>query len=198
MPQSNTFAKFLSRIRSGDRDAAEALVREYEPILLREIRLRLTDPRLHRLYDSADICQSVLRSFFVRAAAGQYELSSARDLRHLLVTMAYHKIATKARRLRRPGPERDQVVDSAAELHTLADRHPSVEEKFLNRDLVQAVCSRLPEEERVLAELRGQGYTWAAISDHLGGTAEGRRKQLARALDRVLHEMGLEEPDVMT
>ncbi len=126
MLNADEFADFLCRVRAGDADAASALVREYEPLIRREVRLRLTDPRLCRLYDSADICQSVLRSFFVRAAAGQYELGGPRDLRQLLVAMAYNKVATKARRLRRPGPDRDQAPgDAADELGVVADRRPS-------------------------------------------------------------------------
>ncbi|MCI0462326.1 MAG: ECF-type sigma factor [Gemmataceae bacterium] len=93
------FAEFLRRIRAGDESAAAELVRQYEPLLRREIRMRLTDPTLHRLVSASDICQSVLLSFFVRAAAGQYELERPEDLRQLLVRMAQNKIADQARRL---------------------------------------------------------------------------------------------------
>jgi len=50
--------------------------------------------------------------------------------------------------------------------------------------------SKPPKSCRV-ADLRGQGYEWAEIAAQLGGTAEARRKQLARALDRI--ELALEE-----
>ena len=74
MSNSTTFATFMRRIRSGDGSAAEELVRHYEPIIRREVRLRLEDRRLYRVFDSMDVCQSVLGSFFLRAAAGQYDL----------------------------------------------------------------------------------------------------------------------------
>jgi hypothetical protein len=51
----------------------------------------------------------------------------------------------------------------------------------------------LSDEERQLADLRGQNYEWAEIAERVGGTAQGRRKQLARALDRVAKDLGLEE-----
>ena len=41
---------------------------------------RLADARLGNLLDSMDICQSVLTSFFVRAAAGQYDLETPEQL----------------------------------------------------------------------------------------------------------------------
>ena len=38
------FAEFLRRIRSGDEAAAEELVRLYEPLIRREVRLRVCFP----------------------------------------------------------------------------------------------------------------------------------------------------------
>ena len=40
------------------------------------MRIHLRDVRLRRVLDSTDICQSVLASFFVRAALGQYDLDT--------------------------------------------------------------------------------------------------------------------------
>jgi RNA polymerase sigma factor (sigma-70 family) len=190
----NSFLEFLCRVRAGDPDAAAALAREYEPVIRREARLRLTDPRLHRLIDSADVCQSVLRSFFARAAAGQYELSRPRDLANLLVTMAHNKIASQARRLRRRAPDRDRVVVDRLELlEALIDPRPGPAQVVGDLDLLEEVGRRLTAEERQLAELRSRGHTWAEIGALVEGSPEARRKQLARALRRVLQELGLDE-----
>jgi RNA polymerase sigma-70 factor (ECF subfamily) len=190
----NAFLDFLRRLRSGDPDAAAALVREYEPLIRREVRLRLTDPRLHRLFDSADISQSVLRSFFARAAAGLYELARPQDLGNLLVAMAHNKVASKARRLRRRAADRDRIaVDRFEQLEALVDPRPGPAQRVVGRDLLEAVGRRLTPEERRLADLRARGCTWAEISAALGGGPEARRKQLARAVARVLEEMGLDE-----
>ena len=66
MPDDD-FVGFLARVRSGDAQAAENLVRQYEAVIRREVRLRLTNPSVYRLLDDDDVCQSVLASFFVRA-----------------------------------------------------------------------------------------------------------------------------------
>ena len=84
-------------MRAGDEAAAAEVVRRYERALLREIRLRLRDPRLRRALDSGDICQSVLASFFLRAASGQYDLQQSGQLLKLLVAMARNKLASQAR-----------------------------------------------------------------------------------------------------
>ena len=71
-----SFAEFIRRIRAGDEQAAMDLVVRYEPAIRRAVRVRLRDPRLRRLVESVDICQSVFASFFVRTSLGQYDLDS--------------------------------------------------------------------------------------------------------------------------
>ena len=68
------YSEFIRRIRQGDERAAEELVRRYEAEIRLEVRgwLRLRNPRLRRVFDSMDICQSVLASFFARAAVGRF------------------------------------------------------------------------------------------------------------------------------
>ena len=78
------FAEFMGRIRAGDARAAEDLVRQYESAIRVAVRTRLTDPKLRRQFDSMDVCQSVLASFFLRAARGQYALDEPEQLVKLL------------------------------------------------------------------------------------------------------------------
>lgn len=100
MSDNESFPDLMRRVRDGDGEAAAELVRRYEPEIRREVRLRLGDPRLYRVLDSMDICQSVLASFFVRAASGQYELEQPEQLLHLLVAMARNKLAFQVRKER--------------------------------------------------------------------------------------------------
>ena len=74
MSELRSFEELLQQVRAGDQEAARQLVQRYEPAIRRAVRFRLADSRLARLMDSMDICQSVLASFFLRAAAGQYDL----------------------------------------------------------------------------------------------------------------------------
>jgi RNA polymerase sigma-70 factor (ECF subfamily) len=113
MPERDAFADFLRRIRAGDERAAAELVSRYGPFLRREVRLRLTDPGLSRQLDSEDVCQSVLASFFARAALGQYDLSDARQLVGLLLSMARHKLAHAARKHRAQRRDVGRVAGTA-------------------------------------------------------------------------------------
>src|SRR5260370_17789157 len=117
---SNSFMNFLDRVRAGDQRAAEELVRMYEPEIRREVRLRMRDPRLRRDFDSVDICQSVLGSFFVRASLGQYDLQQPEDLINLLVTITRNKLLGHVRK--RQTQKRDLTRRHAPARHKLPTR----------------------------------------------------------------------------
>src|SRR5206468_1068972 len=101
MSDANAFEGFLRRVRGGDAEAAAELVRRYEPAIRLEARYRLRDARLRRVFDTLDVCQLVLASFFTRAALGQYDLKEPQDLVKLLVVMAHNKAVALARGQRR-------------------------------------------------------------------------------------------------
>src|SRR5262249_44640414 len=81
MGESAAFADFIRRIRAGDDEAARELVARYGRRIGGEVRVRLRDPRLYSRFDWTDVCQSVMASFFVRAAAGQYQKGRERPPR---------------------------------------------------------------------------------------------------------------------
>jgi RNA polymerase sigma-70 factor (ECF subfamily) len=195
MPIDETFADFLRRIRAGDGEAAAELVRRYEPLIRMEVRVRLTDPRLKRLFDSMDICQSVLASFFVRAASGSYDLDHPEQLLRLLMAIARNKVAFHARRQHatRRDQRREVALNPVGQDVPAADPNPS--RVAAGRELLNEVHRRLSAEERHLADLREQGFDWAAVADRVGGTPQALRKQLSRAVGRVARELGLDEPD---
>jgi len=141
-----------------------------------------------------DICQSVLRSFFLRAAAGQYDLGSPEKVLGLLTAMARNKLASQARRQRsqRRGGHHVAIGDEGHERLVAPGTGPGGEAAL--RDLLQEVRRRLSPDERRLLELRNQGHDWPAIAAELGGGAGALRQKLTRALDRVAGELGLDDP----
>jgi RNA polymerase sigma factor (sigma-70 family) len=190
MSDDTVFAGFMRRVRAGDEQAARELVERYEPVIRREVKMRLRDPRLYRRLDWADICQSVLASFFVRAVSGQYDLDEPGELLRLLVVMTRHKLAKQERRHRadkrdyRLAEERDP-----ADLEGRPGAEPTPSRLVAGRELLETFRARLSEEERMLTDLRGQGYEWAEIAAKVGGTAQARRMQLARAVRRVERQL---------
>ncbi|HKB04125.1 MAG TPA: sigma-70 family RNA polymerase sigma factor [Gemmataceae bacterium] len=192
MSDPASFSELVKRVREGDPDAAAELVRRYEPAIRRAVRVRLHGGRLAALFDSMDVCQSVLGSFFLRAAAGQYALDTPTDLLKLLTAMARNKLAFQVRRQRAQKRDvgRDVPAERAAEV---AGDDPTPSRLVADRDLIAELSRRLTPEEWRLVELRNQGHDWNSIAGQLSGNPEALRKKHARALDRVARELGLED-----
>jgi RNA polymerase sigma-70 factor (ECF subfamily) len=181
------FQDLIRRIRAGDQQAATELVRQFEPEIRRAVRFRLNSPKLGRVLDSMDVCQSVMGRFFFGVAAGQFELQNSGQLLRLLVTMAKNRVIDHARKpSNRPdsfgGDDREYQVPGRGDT-------PSV--SIVHNELLSEMRKRLSPEERQLSEMRTAGEDWATIAEKLGGSPEALRKKLERAMDRVTKELGL-------
>jgi RNA polymerase sigma factor (sigma-70 family) len=191
MSQDDGFVELIRRVRAGDAQASAELVRLYEPAIRVAVRARLTDPRLRRLLDSTDVCQSVLGNFFGRATSGQFELKDPKQLIGLLVTMARNRITNHAlqqqaacrdhRRGRLLAQETDEPVDPSPGPGSAAE----------DRDLLEAVRARMSAEERLIAEQWASGNAWDEIGAKIGARPDAIRVRLGRAIDRVRRELGL-------
>jgi RNA polymerase sigma-70 factor (ECF subfamily) len=192
MKDSAAFSAFMKRIRAGDQQAAEELVRQYESLIRREVRLHLEDQRLCRLFDSMDVCQSVLGSFFLRAAGGQYDLERPEQLVRLLVTMTRNKLASAARTHHRQRRDQRRVVAGGQErLDRIVDPSPGPGSMVAGEELLRRFREGLSDEERRLVDLRSEGMAWAEVAAQLGGTPEARRMQLSRTIERMSRALGL-------
>ncbi|MBI1831523.1 MAG: sigma-70 family RNA polymerase sigma factor [Planctomycetes bacterium] len=194
MAEESSFADLIRRVRAGDSDAATQLVRDYEPAIRRSLRLRL-DPRLRRTCDSMDICQAVMCSFFIRAASGQYELDTPEQLMKLLATMARNKLVKTRRDQFRARRDARRVEAGSTDDRDVAGKASTPSQQIEAKDLLSEVHRRLTDEERHLVEQRNQGREWADIAAEVGGSPEALRKKLARAVDRVADELGIDEAD---
>jgi RNA polymerase sigma-70 factor (ECF subfamily) len=192
MLEDNAFHELIRRVRAGDNQAAEELVRLYEPTIRRVARVRLVDARLRRAFDSMDICQSVFASFFVRAALGQYDLQRPEQLLKLLVNMSRKKLIDRARQETAERRDYRRLAPDGLEGRDVPAAAAGPGEEVAGAELLQEFRRRLTDEERQLAEKRAAGMDWPQIASDCGGSSEALRKKLARAIDRVGKELGLE------
>ncbi len=195
MSDHKAFEDFIGRIRAGDEEAAEELVSAFEPLVRRELRIKMTDRRMAQLFDSVDVCQSIWSSFFVRVAAGQYDLQSPERLAKLLSSMAKNKLASQARRHHAEKRDVDRMDHNCKELAVFPDQRENPSVWLQAKELYQKIQESMSEEERTMSELRRAGLTWEAVAKNLGGTAQARRMQFDRAADRVISLLGLNEQD---
>ncbi len=188
------FADMMAKTKAGDQQAAMQLVQEYEPEIRRAARLRLTDPRLRRIVDSIDICQSVFGRFFRSATDGSFELDRPEQLLVLLTTMTRNRIIDEHRRqtaAKRSGVEMVETADLAL---AVSDE-PGPGTAVAAKELFSKVRARLSAEELLIADRRGAGVSWDEIAAELKEPPEKLRKRLERALQRVRESMRVATPE---
>ena len=173
-----SFQTLIARVRAGDEQAAAELVRRYEPAIRRAARVRLLDTRLNRLLDSMDICQSVMASFFVRTALGQFELETPDQLLKLLATMTRNKLAEPGQGpWQQPGAtfagfRLSRVIATMRRLSAAPERiaghDPTPSRDLAARELLEEALRRLSPEEKRILDCREQGGQWTEIAAGAG------------------------------
>jgi RNA polymerase sigma-70 factor (ECF subfamily) len=143
-----------------------------------------------------DICQSVMGSFFYRAALGQYDLNQPDDLIKLLVTMAQNKLTDQIRRKTTARRGKDFVRADSYDEVEVAGTDPSPSRVVRGREMLQLAMAQLSPDERYLADQRVLGRSWSELADELGKTPEALRKRFERAVERVSKQLNLDGADV--
>lgn len=181
------FEDLISRARSGDEQAAAEILRHYEPEIRREVRVRLTDPRLRRSLDSTDICQSVFANFFVRIALGQFDFSKPQHLLRLLAQMATNKVIDAHRREKSRRPNHGDFV----EVFDAEGKENTPSEIVAGGEMLSRINGLLSPQEQEVAKLRRSGKSWQEIALTLNQNVDALRKRLARAYERVAAELDI-------
>jgi DNA-directed RNA polymerase specialized sigma24 family protein len=185
MKRNNEFLELIARVSRGDADAAGVLVRRYETAVRVAIRIRLSDPILRRQLDSMDVCQSVLASFFIRAATGAFDLHGPRQLVALLMKMAQNKLATHARNQYRQRRDVRRLHESFGARNRFVSSAPGPARHVEGKELLNRALELMSTETRGIAERRMRGESWLEIAAVIGGTPEARRKQYDRAVAHI-------------
>ena len=191
MPCNDAFSDLFARVCQGDGDAAEAVVRRYESAIRIAVRTRLSDPALRRQFDSMDVCQSVLASFFLGAATGAYDLSEPRQLVALLVKMAQNKLAMRARSQYRQRRDVRRLRQSSADEKAFVSAAPGPIRQVAGKELLDRALGMMSADTRGIAERRMRGESWSHIASDLGGTPDARRKQYERAVSYIADALDL-------
>jgi RNA polymerase sigma-70 factor (ECF subfamily) len=187
------FRELIRRVRAGDDQAAAELVHVYEPHVRRAVRIRLGVARLRRVVDSMDISQSVLGTFFIRAAAGQFQLDTPRQLVSLLARMAENRVRDWQRRYSALRRDKRREVSLSRLAHEPMARTLTLTQERDSAETLEEVLLRLSPDDRELVERRRAGDSWATIAEDIHKTPDALRMQLRRAVDRALQELELDD-----
>lgn len=173
----STDASLLRRYQAGDDDAATALYRRYAGRLLGLATVQ-TSPDLQTRLDPEDIVQSVFRTFFRRAALGEYEVPAGEELWKLFLVIGLYKVRAAA--VHHRAAKRDvRQMEPGAALEQWAGTPDDVALNAL-RLTIDEVLAPLPPHYREVVRLRVDGFEVAEIA-----ARTGRAK---RSVERILQE----------
>ena len=190
MSDNQSTASFLSGLNPGSDSAANEVDRLYRQRLCALVQREMgRSLRVRR--DPEDVVQTVFRTFFRRAAKGEFHIECSTDLWALLAAIARRKIlklveyddASK----RRPKAERP-----LADGDQLAGREPDAQDVAITAELIEKTLAGLDSSYGEVFEMRLQGCTLAEIAANLGLTFNAVRWRLER-IEKNL--MPLIDPD---
>jgi RNA polymerase sigma factor (sigma-70 family) len=181
---SESSADLLDRVRAGDNDALDALLRRYVPALRRWARGRL--PRWARdLAETEDLVQDTVVKSFRNLRTFDFRNDGA--LRAYLRQAVMNRIRDECRRV-----ARQPAVDELGEHTPTSGESPL--ELAIGRQAVEkyeAALQKLTEEERqaVVARIE-MGFSFKELAVMLGKpTADAARMTVSRSLVRLAEHM---------
>src|SRR4051794_6445959 len=170
----------LRRFRRGQDDAPTLLYLRYAE-RLRALAATQRSPGLAARVDPEDIVQSVFRTFFRRAAEGQYDVPEGEEIWKLLLVIGLHKIRSVGAFHR--AARRDVRQTASGEAYDQAlDAEAGQDETALSvlRMVIDEVLDALPTSHRPIIELRIEGHEVSEIATRL--------QRSKRTVERVLQE----------
>jgi RNA polymerase sigma-70 factor (ECF subfamily) len=170
-------ASLVQRLRRGEDDAATQLYLRYAA-RLRAMAAAQTDRNLAARVDPEDIVQSVFRTFFRRAAAGEYEVPAGDELWKLFLVIGLNKVRAVA--AYHKAGKRD--VRQTAGGDAMAAAPPAGDDNDLRilQMTIDDLLATLPPTHRQIIELRVAGHEVADIA--------ARLSRSKRSVERILQE----------
>jgi RNA polymerase sigma-70 factor (ECF subfamily) len=172
-----TDASLLGRFRGGDDDAATQLYLRYAG-RLRAMAAAQSAPELASRFDPDDIVQSVFRTFFRRAAAGEYAAPGGDELWKLFLVIGLNKVRATA--AHHKAAKRDVRQTAGGDALATAPGGSQEDDLRVLKMTIEELLAPLPPIHREIIELRIAGHEVADIA-----VRTGRAK---RSVERILYE----------
>ena len=173
----STDASLLRRFRLGEGDAATELYKRYANRLVKLASARVTSDLKQRV-DPEDIVQSVFRTFFRRAALGQYEVPDGEELWKLFLVIGLNKIREVA--AHHYAEKRDLRQTTGGDATEQASTENNDFALVALQMTIDELLAPLPATYREIIRLRIDRHEIADIA-----VQTGRSK---RSVERILHE----------
>jgi RNA polymerase sigma factor (sigma-70 family) len=180
-------ARILEAAHQGDQSAWEALFRECYPKVRRVVRRKL-NRSMRSLYDSTDFASDVMKS--LAANFGQLDFASIDSLMAFLAQVAEQKVIDEYRRrhsLKRDMTRERPILSVGAEAGPvqLSSDDPTASQLAQANEVHERLLSRVDETERLIIQLKQQGYSNADIAERTGWNIRKVQRFLKDLLDSM-------------
>ena len=176
----------LQMFRTGNEDAASELYGRYAE-RLDYLASRGIGSDMRSLVGSEDVVQSIFRTFFRRAAAGDYEVPEDSELWNLLVTISLNKIRTIGLHYRRQKRNVSRTVYADSEIGDVASGDELAYQVL--RLVIDELIESLPESHQRIIHLHIEGW------DVSGVASETQRSK--RTVERVLQQFRIRVKELL-
>jgi RNA polymerase sigma-70 factor (ECF subfamily) len=196
MTADDSFTRLMTRLRSGEDQAARVVFEQFAGRLVALARGRFSRLLACKV-DPEDVVLSAYKSFFVRYREGKLVVGGWDGLWNLLTFITLRKCADRAeyfladrRNAAREAAAPDGSDGPDAWLVAL-DREPRPEEAAILAETVEHLFRYVSVHERPILELSLQGYTAPEISARLGRAERSVRRlreRIRKRLERLKEE----------
>ena len=168
----------MLKVKKGDRDAFEILMRKYYPRILNFVYRFLGNRQL-----SEDLTQDVFLKVY--KSARRYRPRS--KFQTWLYTIAKNSCLNELRRNRRQMASLDEPItfDERVQKKEISDPHADPAEEFFQKEkkmMIQAAINDLPENQRIAVILRRyENFSYVEIAATLNVTDKAVKSLLSRA-----------------
>jgi RNA polymerase sigma-70 factor (ECF subfamily) len=173
---------FLDRLSRGNPSAAAELDHRYRRRLCGLVRQAL-DGKLRRREDPEDVVQTVLRTYFRRAARGEFQIADSSDLWALLAKITRRKLIKRAEY--HHAEKRELGAETALPFDLAGGRDPQPADAAIAAELVEKTLQGLEPRAGEVFQLRLAGCTEKEIAAELSCTRAEVRLQLKRIRERL-------------
>jgi RNA polymerase sigma factor (sigma-70 family) len=195
MFDNDPFDATMSQLRCGDDVATSAVFQRYMRRLI-ALAGKQFDSQMRERADVEDAVLSAFRSFFVRAARGEYEVADWDALWSLLAIITLRKCARRRRTLMAASRDRAHELDrqgGSRALCEIPDAAPSPLEAAILSETTEGLFRDLAPHDRPIVEYLLQGFTAEEIAARLDCSERTVRRVRRRAKQRLQRLMTSQE-----
>jgi RNA polymerase sigma-70 factor (ECF subfamily) len=175
----------IARLNRGDFDAAERVLKAYEPQLRMAVSRQLNGSLRAKL-DTMDIVQAVWADVLAGFRSSGWRFADRRQLKAFLMTLARHRLIDRRRHYRRAlEAERPLAAYTPGDLPASPQPRPS--EVAQGRELWEQILQQCPPAHRDLLRMKREGLPLAEIAARAGmheGSVRRILYDLARRVTR--------------